>query len=501
MADKELLKKAKLSRLADIQKRTNELLVEKKNYIKGNRIEFFNKPKEDDPANLPANPAQLELLEAWKDPLYKVFTYTGGNRIGKTAIGSGILSISTIMGVWPWDTRQKLWFPHNKPRKIRIVGQDWEVHIKKVIIPELYKWWPERRKVTIKKNSLGVEALWTDVETGSTIEILSNKQDSEVHEGWKGDLIIYDEPPRRKIRVANARGLIDREGRELFCMTLLKEAWVDKEVIKAVDEDGRPDKTVFNVHGDIYTNVGFGITEEGVKQFAKTLTDDEKKSRLDGVPSYMTGLVAKDFRRKKHLIERFQIPTYWPVDVGIDIHPRKEQAILFVANSPQQLKYCCFEIKMHGDGKAVGDAIVRTFMPNGLTVNRVVCDPLAKGDSNSGNTTYDKINEVLMAHGMFAEIASKDKVSGVLEINKHLKGPNNEPSLFVFDDMIHTIGEFEAWMYDEETQKPKKEDDDFMEDLYRILLLDTKYEDDMHGYEGFEQPEVPAQANSTAGWY
>ena len=71
---------------------------------------------------------------------------------------------------------------------------------------------------------------------------MSNNQDSDVFEGWDGDLIVWDEPPKRNIRVACARGLIDREGRELYNMTLLKEAWISQEVIKATNEDGSPDK-------------------------------------------------------------------------------------------------------------------------------------------------------------------------------------------------------------------------------------------------------------------
>jgi len=464
----ELIEKRK-----ELKRRKRDISVAKRDYRNANLIKFFNKPKEE--YGLPANPLQSELLEAWDNLMYKVFVYSGANRTGKTTILT-IITFSVIFGKWLWNDK-KLWFPHNHPRKCRILGQAWEQHIKTVLIPELKKWWPKERKLKTKKNNNGVEYFWEDVATGSTLEIMSNQQDSDVMEGWSGDFIGYDEPPNRANRVACARGLIDRQGRELFAMTLLKEAWVHRDVIKAVDENGRPDMTVFAVNGDISVNVGFGITQEGVNQFAKTLTDEEKQARLMGVPSYMSGLVCPYFKRSIHVKERFGVPSNWIVDIAIDIHPRKEQAVLFVAVSPQQIKYGCYEIWMHGDGPQTADRIMKAVNHYNYRVGRIICDPLAKGDSNNENTTYDKMKLIFARHGYILETASKDKQSGIIEINNHLRGPNKEPSIFFFRDLVRTIHDIEGWIYDEDTQKPQKVDDDMCENLYRILLLDTKYVD------------------------
>jgi len=487
------LKKAQ-ERLKEIKRQKIELLSQFRDYRKDNLIEFFNKPREEH--GLPANRKQALLLEAWNNPHKKVFTYTGGNRCGKTTIGV-IISICVAAGEWLWSG-EKILFPHNFPRKIRIIGQDWESHVKTVVIPELKKWWPKKRGVKTKKNNVGVENLWIDEKTGSSIEIMSNKQEVDVFEGWQGDLIYNDEPPKREVRVANARGLVDRQGRELYCMTLLKEAWVDREVIKARLPDGRPDSTVFNVHATIYDNVGYGISQEGVDQFEKTLSDDEKQARLHGVPSYMSGLVCPKFKRDIHLVERFDIPSNWMVDIAIDIHPRKEQAVLFTATNPQQERYCCFEIWDHGDGPETADKVVRIINRNALRVNRIICDPLAKGDSNNDNTTFDKMKMVFARHGYILEVGSKDKQSGIIEINRHLEGPNKKPSIFFFDDLIRSIYEIEGWMYDADTQKPQKEDDDMMENLYRTLLLDTHYIEPED--EDYEEEAQPIAVNAVTGY-
>lgn len=431
-------------------------------YRKENEIEFFIRP----------NPPQEELLEAWGHPRFKVFTFTGSNRLGKTTIGA-IVAVSTMRGRWPWNNL-KLPFPHNRARKVRYIGQDWEKHIKSVIVPALQKWWPNRVPVKIRKNQHGIEAYWVDEDTGSSLEIMSNKQDVNLHEGWEGDLIVYDEPCKRNIRVANSRGLIDRQGRELFCATLLNEAWIDRDVIKAKLEDGRPDPTVFNVHGDIYANVGYGLTSQGVADFEKKLTDEEKEARLKGIPSYKAGLICKNFKRQRNVIEPFTIPTNWLVDIAIDTHPRKPQALLFIATDEKNFRYVFHEIWENGSAFDIGDWIIRVIKRRVLRTNRVICDPLAKGDPNNDNTTYDKIAGKLFPYDIILETATKDKDSGILEINNHLLGPNKMPSMFFFNTCRRSIEEIEDWMYDKEG-KPSKEKDDFMENLYRLLLLDTEY--------------------------
>lgn len=461
----------KLRQYEELVRKEADLLLRMKNYREGNLIEFFDKTPSPGP-----NPRQAEILEGWLEPYYKTFTMCGGNRLGKTTLDV-IIAFSTMFGKYLWNNKSLLHlFNHNKPRKVRYIGQDWEKHIKAVVLPELEKWWPKARPVKTKKNNVGVDAFWVDEKTGSTLEIMSNGQESDLHEGWSGDLVVYDEPPHRDIRIANARGLVDRLGRELFCMTLLKEAWVDREVIKATLPDGRPDPTVFNVHGQSYDNVGYGITREGLDILASKLTEEERDARLKGIPSYMSGLVYPTFARKTHLMRRFDVPLDWMVDIAIDVHPREKQAILFVATDPRNDRYVVNEVWDHGDAKWIAEKIVKTVKYHSCRVNRVVIDPLAKGDSNNqAGSVYEIVSRILLSRGMLLEVATKDKEQGILEVKKHLMGPNGKPSIFLFDDMIRTLFEIEGYMWDKETQKAQDKDDHMMENLYRLLLLNTQW--------------------------
>lgn len=420
------------------------------------------------------NPVQRRLLDAWREPGYKVFTYSGGNRIGKTFMG-GLLAVCTAMGQWPWSG-ERMVFPHDRPRKVRYVGQSWEGHVKAVVEPVLKFWWPRSRPVETKKNNQGIEAYWLDKRTKSTIEIMSNVQDSSVFEGWEGDLVVYDEPPKRDVRVACARGLIDRQGRELFTMTLLKEAWIHREVIMARTEDGKPDMSVFNVNGDIYSNVGYGLTQEGVEQFAKTLTEDEKQARLLGKPSYMATLVCPRFDRHVHVKGRFKVPLDWLVDVSIDFHPSKKWAVVFLATAKNGFKYVVDEIWDRGNPKYIAEEMVRRFRERGYErVNSITIDPLAKGGEDNEIDVFSIMAGVLASKGYNLETASKDKEVGIAILNNLLWTENDMPGMWFFEDCVKTIEEVENLMYDPETFKPVKENDDFFECLYRLCLKNTEW--------------------------
>jgi len=435
------------------------------------------------------NPLQGQIYRAYNNPEYKIFTMTGANRIGKT-FWSTVIALSVMFGFWPF-TGEKIIFSHDRPRKVRYIGQEWETHVKTVIIPKLEELWPKQRKLEVKSNQQGIPATWIDSETGSSLSIMTNCQKTIAHEGWDGDLVLYDEPPLREIRVANMRGLVDRCGREVFAMTLLGSGWVDREVINLRTEKeailpsgiilpkGSPDPSVFSVNGEIDVNIGFGITQEGIDQFAKGLTEEEKSARLGGKPSYLAKIICPEFKRSIHLKDRFEIPTDWPIDIAIDVHPKVRQAVLFIAYAPNGYRYVCDEMWFHGNGTAIGDAIVRKIRRNGYRVNQIIIDPLAKSDENNAGTIFERVDTVLNRHGYQLETASKEKSDGILEINNGLLGPNKIPSLFFFRDLVRTILEMEGWMYDD-NGIPIKEDDHMMECLYRILLLDTQYyeEDD-----------------------
>ena len=422
--------------------------------------------------------------EVYDFEVKKYHNYFAGGLIHHNTLIGVVIGLSVMFGEWPWSG-EKIPFIHKDPRKVRYVGQGWESHVKTVVEPELKKMWPQCRAVETKKNNQGVEALWKDKATGSTLEIMSNNQESDTFEGWSGDLIIWDEPPKRSNRIAAARGLVDREGRELFVATLLKEAWIHREIIKKRLEDGSPDPSVFNVNADISVNVGYGLTQEGVDQFVKTLRKDEVEARIKGKPSYLGTLVLPNFDRDKHVIDRFKIPLDWVTDVSIDFHPSKAWAVLFVSTGKNNFKYASYMISEKGNPKYIAEEIVRIAKTNDLFINSITIDPLAKGDQNAhegAETVYKIMERVFKSYNYRLDTASKDKDNGISLLNDLLMTENEMPALFFFRDLGLVIEEVEDWMYDPETLRPSKVKDDFCEVLYRIALKNTQWKDPYDRY-------------------
>jgi len=85
------------------------------------------------------------------------------------------------------------------------------------------------------------------------------------------------------------------------------------------------------------------------------------------------------------------------------------------------------------------------------------------------------LERVLASYGWCLETASKDKENGIAIVRNLLKTENDMPGIYFFRDCVSTIKEVEDYMYDPETFKPSKKDDDFCECLYRLALLGTEY--------------------------
>lgn len=236
--------------------------------------------------------------------------------------------------------------------------------------------------------------------------------------------------------------------------------------------------SIFNISGDIFSNVGYGITKEGVEQFAKVLSEDERQARLYGKPAYMSSLVFPKFDRHQHIKDRFKIPLDALVDIQIDFHPSKKWAVVFVATLRNGFKYVCDEIWDKGNHKFMAEEILRKIRERDYArVNTIEIDPLAKGGEDNDIDVFSIMSTVFASRGYPLGTASKDKAVGISIVNSLLWTENEMPGLFFFKDCVKTIEQVENLMFDPESAdlKPEKKDDDFTECLYRAALKDTQW--------------------------
>lgn len=442
--------------LAKVERRLAEVQQKKKEYEQTHRIQFWEPWRHQ--ARL------LHFLHTGK----KVLLLQGGNRIGKTVFGVCV-SGASCLGFQPWDG-QPFIFPPG-PVKVRIICVDWEHHAKEVIVPAMYEWLPAGTFET-RKNNTGIEAYWSFPETGSTIELMTHAQETRQHEGWKGHLVWSDEPLPKDKYTANLRGLIDYSGIFIMTMTALYEPWILDEIVLADDPK-------IGAITEIPMSANPLLAREDIENFSRGLTEEERAVRVAGGWLQLTGRILKEFKRDVHCVPDKAVPTDWPVIPVIDVHLNKPQAIGFYGWDKYDRIFVVDEIWQNLTPEQIADEIIKRKY-NYPRMKEAFIDPFAKGDNAFIKNrvriedTYSIIERRLRPHGIRLSVASKDKDSGIRNLQGRLSGANGVPSLYFFEKCKRHLWEIQRWIYDKEG-KPADENDHFMENLYRSTLTGVRW--------------------------
>ena len=473
-------------RAANIEKERAEARKKILDYEKENKILYFGHPEAGYLGRYgkwePTRPQNL-ILNEFANSIRTTLLYEGGNRGGKTFLLT-ILCLACIRGYFPWEPKENagwLWrvFGWEPPIKIRIVGQDWKKHIADVLVPRFEELLPKSWGFESAKMGEIATSQYYDPVTHGKINIVSNSSESANLEGWEGHFVAYDEPPTRANRIACSRGLTDYNGKEFFSMTLLKEPWIESEIMEAVDEDGNFDTSIFVAHTKMTDNLGHGLNQAGIDSFRNKLTPEEIKIRIDGESAFKSGKILS-IDRSKHILELTpeNIRPNWLIDIQIDYHPSKPQYILFLATDESNFKYVCHTILGHGDGYWIADQIVKAVKRYSMRVKSIFADPLStSGKMNLIETEYDKISNGLSRFGYRLQNAGRlksAKEDGIIRINSLLNTKNKLIALYFFKTCGYAIKQCCGWMWDDKGM-PVKKDDDYPECLYRGVLLDTEY--------------------------
>jgi len=459
MAYTKLADRAKKLRkqIEEKKRQKNEMLHEFAEYKKTHGSEFFRPLKYQD----------LLLQYMWEGR--QRLLMQGANQIGKTLIGSALVD-SWCRGVQAWNNQPSIF--GGKPTKGRIICTDWEYHAKDVIVPKLKAMIPHGSYITTKNNQ-GVEAFWT-FPNGSYFDLMTIKQDTQSHESSTLNWIWGDEPMPEDKYSANCRGLIANMGIFLLTMTAVgKESWILDKIALNTDPN-------YGCVTRVPMNANTYLTEAAIAQFMKDCPDSEIEARVYGGWLQLTGMVIKNFIKEVHMIEEFEVPAHWPVIPFIDIHLNKPQAISFFTFDPMGREYQIDEIWDNLSPEEIAEVIVRLKREKNWNITEAYIDPLAKGDAaymrnrREVEDSFTIIKRILKTADIKLYAASKDKDSGIRNIESALKGINKMPALFFFRDKTRmTIHQIQRWIYDD-MEKPMKKDDDFGENLYRSTLLSSK---------------------------
>ncbi len=435
------------------------------------------------------------------------------------------------------------------PVHIVITGEDWKAHLGRTIVTELKKWSPEGWYTT-KKNEQGVEYYW-EWFNKSTFVLMCYTQDDDLFESFRAQGAWEDEPPPKSKHVALSRGLLLDNGKTYMSLTPIKEPWILDDIVLS----GRRDVGIIDglsildnpdlVKSEKKVLSGLGLNETQTKQYYDLLlfenaekctpvSDQGKKAddfltsivpvdrqgeisklkilkfikdidpsdvppRVFGQFKSLVGRVLKEFDTNIHVVKPFLIPTDWPVTVMIDFHLSTPQAVSYWAVNKQDIHWCIAETWKNLNADGIADDIIRKMKFYGWKIEDAFIDPLSKGDTaymrnalgSDIQDTYSQIEEKLSEHGITLHIASKDKESGIKNLQSWLKGVSGLPTMFVFDDCDRFKFEVMRWTFDDNGKPAKDGYDHMMENAYRYTLTGAKYDNYV---------VTPLQSNKQTSW-
>lgn len=384
------------------------------------------------------------------------------------------------------------------PNRGLIASETFDEQIKKVILRKLLGdkehgipgAIPADELKGVRRNQKGVINEITLI-NGSVCYLNSYMQDPDLYESDNTDWAHFDELPPRPIWKKVRRGHTDNLGKVWVTSTLDKEPWFYDEVLS------RPDVAQFQF--DIWANVGYGLTIQGVEQYAKDLTEQEKRVCLHGEYFLLDGMIFKSYGNV-HRINRTKIPKHWNIWMHIDTHPREPHNAIWLAILPDNKRFVVGEL-INGDPnnsvKPFAEA-VKVYEHEVLGVDSNKVDRLIEPGSQVHNPGGPTIRKQFETYGIRCKLGTKKSLDArILLMQKELEF-NPElgvyPNIFFFNDLPIVHKEMMSYIWDDwsrrtgylrtEKQKPRDKDDHMIEGLLRILYKRPKYFDlnKVHSY-------------------
>ena len=451
--------------------------------------ERVRRRKEESIRYFEPHPKQAEFLFD-KSQTRVVF---GGNRSGKTHVSMAEV-VAHALGYRPWlsEEDENYRVEVQTPSKGVIVGESFGTAVKDILVPKLLGNPDQGVPGLLPKTALdgkprrNAQGIITEItlKNGSRLVFMSYDQSVDLFEGGDWDYVAFDEPPPRAIYIALQRGLTDRGGRCWIACTPLKEPWLYDDL---VCRDDVPCYT-FDLDDNPH------ISQEAKDQWARNLTDEEKKVRLHGQPLQLEGLIYNGYARKSDSfrIARHKIPSHWPMWCSIDPHPRTKHVAVWGTIRPDGVMLVVGEVQNTDSENRVQpfcDAIlsyerdVLECDPERIEGNRII-DPSAS-TAVDGISLLDRFND----YEIFARPGSKQLMHAI-NITKDMLHSDAElgiaPRLLFFDDlrglhhemMRYSWQEWAGRTRDERNPRdePRDKDDHFIEAMHRIILDNPQYE-------------------------
>ncbi len=241
----------------------------------------------------------------------------GGNRSGKSVAG-------VVEAIWRATGRHPYQKTHEVPTRGRIVTVDIDSGLEQIIKPLLKQWTPTSELVNGSwEDSFNSRKKIMKFRNGSTIDIKTHQQDTESFAGVPLHWCWFDEECPKAIFDECRLRLIDYNGCWYMTMTPVEgQDWIfDRFIVTA-------SKNVEMFEVDITDNPH--LNKQALAILDEDLDEDQKAVRQKGLFVPRGGLILREFKYDRHVIEgNDKIPESWALYVSIDHGYNNPSAIMW----------------------------------------------------------------------------------------------------------------------------------------------------------------------------
>lgn len=286
-----------------------------------------------------------------------------------------------------------------KPGRRVAVVVDNSKKISEVILSE-YKKWHDLPDEWVKRD--GKPTVSRLVNERVEISFYSIESDPMLFEGITLSDIFIDEPCPRHLYVALMRALRSKQhpGRMTFVGTPIGQKWLRTDVYEKWIKGELPNTDIFR--WSTYDNIE-NLNKEGVDSFARALSEEEKKTRLEGAFfDAEQQALSHLWKRDTHIIKSDDLNwnKNWPCVVALDPHYSKPHVAVLVGATPSNHQIVLKELSLKLTAREFAYALMNWM--DGHKVVDIVCDSLGSAEmtGNEGfNSFIDVLNQELRAKG------------------------------------------------------------------------------------------------------
>ena len=273
----------------------------------------------------------------------------------------------------------------------------------------------------------------------------------------------------------------------------IKRLFIDKDYRDEED----PNDYDF-IQATVYDNTVLMETMPDYVKSLKALPDEQRRAFLDGDWDVFAGQYFSEFRRAKHVVTPFDIPSWWERFISMDWGYNDPCAIYWHAVGPDSRVYTYREFYKN---KTLASELADIIMSYDEPINYLVASPDMW--ARRGGGAGESIADTFMTAGIPLKKADNDRLNGWMRMREYLKdAPDGSPYWQIFSTCPNLIRTLPLLVHDENrVEDVSSKSEDHAPESCRYGLMSrfpisvehTDREDNVY-YDEEEQPNVVISA-------